>query len=669
MLHKLGRGIFEEAPLESGPAELESVFAANGLLAQFNGAGYAVRDSQVQLARAVHRALTEKRHLFAEAPCGTGKSIGYAVPAILTKKQRMIPVVDATTGKTKLVAQPVVIVTANIALQEQLVTKDLPMLQKALNVPFTFGLLKGRQNYLCRAQVEYGNGKESRDDTETQSSMSLLEAWAEVTRTGDKSELDVEPPHHVWRRFSMSNEECSGSACAFYNDCFAYSAQKVAMTSDIIVTNYHTLFADISLKRSIGVGILPEECAVILDEAHEAAEIARGVLGGTLTLGGVLSALSAAAKARLCMSGQYDKIAFALFDSLTKHAESPQYAKRLKEPDFGDTRRMAEILGGLSERAEADLSGGGHTPFERTALLSANKRASNAARILRLVADMPEAYAISLDLPRERNKTQSAIINVQVVEPGEILARSLFQRSAVVLTSATLTTQHSFSLVQSELGVPRDKSDYVDLPSPFDFNTQAMLIVPEGLPPDPNSDDFKARMVEVFAETVRLSKGRTLGLFTSYRNLRLAGDHLRSRRCPYQVYQQGDAPRTLLTQQFKNDTSSVLLGTTSFWTGVDVPGEALSCVFIDKLPFPEMGNPVMDALADKYDDWFFRFALPRAIMTFRQGVGRLIRATGDKGVIVVLDQRLRTKNYGMSFIQSLPKMRLSNDLNDIPTMI
>jgi ATP-dependent DNA helicase DinG len=144
---------------------------------------------------------------------------------------------------------------------------------------------------------------------------------------------------------------------------------------------------------------------------------------------------------------------------------------------------------------------------------------------------------------------------------------------------------------------------------------------------------------------------------------------LRSKRCPYQIYQQGDAPRTLLTQQFKNDTNSVLLGTTSFWTGVDVPGEALSCVFIDKLPFPEMSNPVMDALAEKYDDWFFRFSLPRAIMTFRQGAGRLIRATSDRGVIVVLDQRLRTKKYGSAFIQSLPKMRVSNQLNDITSMI
>jgi ATP-dependent DNA helicase DinG len=669
MLHKLGRGIFEEAPLESGPAELEAVFAANGLLAQHNGGSYSVRDSQVQLARAVHRALTEKRHLFAEAPCGTGKSIGYAVPAILTKKERMVPAIDAITGKTKLVPQPVVIVTANIALQEQLVTKDLPMLQKALNVPFTFGLLKGRQNYLCRAQLEYGNNSESRDDTQTQSSVSLLEAWSEITRTGDKSELDVEPPHNVWRRFSMSNEECSGSACAFYNDCFAYNAQRAAMASDIIVTNYHTLFADISLKRSVGVGILPEDCAVILDEAHEAAEIARGVLGGTLTLGGVLSALSAASKARLCAAGQYDKIAFSLFESLTRFAEGPNYEKRLKESDFGDTRRLADILGGLAERAENELSGGGLTTFERTALLSANKRASNAARILRLTADLPVAYAISLDLPRERNKTQSAIINVQVVEPGEILARSLFQRSAVVMTSATLTTQHSFTLVQGELGAPRDRSDYVDLPTPFDFLSQALLIVPEGLPDDPNSDDFKARMVEVLAETVRLARGRTLGLFTSYRNLRLAGDHLRSKRCPYQIYQQGDAPRTLLTQQFKNDTNSVLLGTTSFWTGVDVPGEALSCVFIDKLPFPEMSNPVMDALAEKYDDWFFRFSLPRAIMTFRQGAGRLIRATSDRGVIVVLDQRLRTKKYGSAFIQSLPKMRVSNQLNDITSMI
>lgn len=669
MLHKIGRGIFFEAPLDAGPSDLERVFDANGKLAKFNPTGYSVRDSQVQLARATHTALTTKRHLLAEAPCGVGKSIGYAVPAILTRESRKRVVLDVITGLSKVVYDPVIIVTANIALQEQLINKDLPMLREALGVPFTYGLLKGRANYVCNAQLDYGAYRDTRDDAATQGLVDLVETWADHTQTGDKSEFDIEIPSHVWRRFSMSNEECAGSSCAYFEQCRAYGAQRRALGSDIVVTNYHTLFSDIALQQTVGVCILPPEAPLILDEAHEAAEIARDILGGSLTLGNVLAALSSAAKAGLCARSQYDSHAFDVFNLLTQHARSKSYAKRLKQPAMPGTLPLGELLAALAERALADLTAGGLTPHERTVLQSANRRAGNAARMLKIIHELPEMYAVALDLPRDDKGTEFVAVDVRVVEPGEILATSMFRRPAVVMTSATLTTQHSFSLVQTELGVPRDLTDYADLPSPFDFQKQAMLVVPDTLPVDPNSDEFREAMAEAVCETVRLARGRTLGLFTSYRNLRLAADALRRQKCPYRVLQQGDAPRTMLTQQFRDDESSVLLGTTSFWTGVDVAGASLSCLLIDKLPFPEVNNPVMDALSDKYDDWFQRFSLPRAIMMFRQGAGRLIRSATDKGVIVVLDQRIRTKNYGAGFIQSLPPMRVSKNLADIRTMI
>jgi ATP-dependent DNA helicase DinG len=309
-----------------------------------------------------------------------------------------------------------------------------------------------------------------------------------------------------------------------------------------------------------------------------------------------------------------------------------------------------------------EFQGHALTPTERTTLLSANKRALNAARLLQILDELPEMYAVAL----EKSQGNSVSVSVKVVEPGQVLQQTLYKRPAVVCTSATLTAQGTFELVRGELGAPRDATDYAELPTPFKFPTQALLVIPDGIPENPNCDEFRDAMCVAICDTVRQARGRTLALFTSYRNMRLAGDALRASGCPYRILQQGDAPRTLLTAEFRNDVSSVLLGTASFWTGVDVPGEALSCVFIDKMPFPESSNPVLDAIIEKYpDEWFQRFSLPRATMMLRQGVGRLIRDVNDKGVVVILDQRLKVKNYGHAVVSSLPDMPQSRQLSDV----
>jgi ATP-dependent DNA helicase DinG len=667
MLHKLARGIFDEAPLESGPEELENVFSANGLLAQ-HSPNYQVRESQLQLARAVYRALTEKRHLMVEAPCGTGKSIGYAVPAILTRESRKYTTTDPLTGATTTNYAPVVIVTANIALQEQLVKKDLPFLQKALPIPFTFGLLKGRQNYLCRTMYEYGTPLLERDAAIDKEQISKIIEWAEHTSTGDKSELDFEPSHALWRRFSMSNDECAGKLCVLYDQCHGFAAQRTANNADVIVTNYHTLFADIHLRNTVGVGVLPVHSPVILDEAHEAADIARDVMGGTVTLGMILAAFSACSKAGLCGRGTHDDTVYKFFgelDALVQemNADTNGKQQRLRKSRCTNAAQIADALAFYADKAMQAIEIQSHalTATERTMMLSANKRALHAARLLQIVDELPETYVVALE-KTQGNSTSAAI---RVVEPSQVLEQTLYKRPSVICTSATLTAQGTFELVRSELGAPRDLTDYADLPTPFNFNKQSLLVIPTNIPDNPNSDEFRNAMADAICETVKHAKGRTLGLFTSYRNLRIAGDALRANNCPYRIFQQGDAPRTLLTSAFRDDVSSVLLGTTSFWTGVDVPGEALSCVFIDKLPFPEFGNPVLDALSERYDDWFQRFSLPRTIMTLRQGVGRLIRDANDRGVVVILDQRLRTKNYGHSIIRSLPDMPVTSNLKDI----
>lgn len=659
-LVQVARGVYFEEDLPVGAADVEAIFTANGpLVAALPG--YEPRTGQLQLVRAVASALQNERHLVGEAPCGTGKSLAYLVPAILDYARRR----NDTPGDEAL---PVTVVTASINLQEQLVGKDLPLLQQVLPVEFTFGLLKGRNNYVCPAMVADEAWQTAGLDHRDQERAAALANWAQTTTTGNRSDLDFDPSPALWARFSMSFEDCPARDCAHFSRCFAFRAQEQARQCSVLVTNYHVLLFDIYMRSTGGTPVLPSG-PLILDEAHVLAGIARDLLGGQLSLGATYAALAAAQRG-LGDLPHIDRLrdtAQAVFRRVAALHAAGKGTPRLRTPGQLHAGTLVEGLSSLAATCtqRLDESEQGSKGL-RAALRSAARRCTNVGRILGLADELPDNHAVSL-VPPVRAHTLPTIA-VQVIDVAPILQKHLWQeRPTVVATSATLATSSGFDYFIHEVGVTTGTTDQCQAATPFNLREQALLVIPEGVPPDPNSDAFRSALPDITRQVVLLAQGRVLGLFTSWRNLEIAAAAVED--LPYRLLKQGDAPRLALIEEFKRDTTSVLFGTTSFWTGVDVPGDALSCVLIDKLPFPRQDDPVMDARAACEPRWFMKYSLPAAVIAFKQGFGRLIRTVTDRGVVVVLDQRLVLKPYGGLFTASLPRIRCSTRLEDLTAFL
>lgn len=627
---------------------IEEIFGSGGLFAS-RFPGYEMREGQVALARMVDEAMRGGRHALGEGPCGTGKSVAYAVPSIW----------HAHHDKKR-----VVIATANIALQEQLVRKDLPMLASALPWPFSFALLKGRNNYLCHDRMAESEARGRLrglyyDDQQQQVDDVL--AWAEATKTGDVSELPFLPQPQVWSRFSVGSEECRGDGCPFRDECFAERAKVAAEGADIVVTNYHMLFAHLAVRDATGQDlVLPSFDLLVLDEAHEAAEIAREFFGFTVSehaLGRLASAAADLGERQL--AGELRQEATRLFAALAEYARSPRYKRRLKEPGFVSDAGVQRALGKLVTAGGALAEDGANDKKERAAARNLAKNAAAlGAHLSEAIAqsDASKVYWLEID-KKGRTRLRSKPIDV-----SELLRERLFERCpSVSLVSATLTTSGTFDFVRRELGVPEAALEVI-AETPFDFESQALLVVPERLP-EPRDEDFVDAAASVFQQVVDACDGRTLGLFTSYRNLHAVHERIDGRG--HRVLRQGELPRAELTRIFKEDTSSILLGTESFWTGIDIAGEALTGLVIDKLPFPTPDDPVIDAICERDRRAFDNYLVPLAIIALRQGVGRLIRTKTDIGVVVILDKRIAEKGYGKKFLRSLPPMLTTRRIENI----
>ena len=627
---------------------LFEVFGDGGLFAS-RFPGYEMREGQVALARMVDEAMSGGRHALGEGPCGTGKSVAYAVPAVYR----------AHHDKKR-----VVIATANIALQEQLVRKDLPMLAGVLPWSFTFALLKGRNNYACLDRLAESEARGELHglyyDGQQQQVDDVL-AWAEATKTGDVSELPFIPQAQVWSKFSVGSEECKGDSCPFRDDCFAERAKGLAQGADIVVTNYHMLFAHLAVREATGQDlVLPAFDLLVLDEAHEAAEIAREFFGFAVSehmLGRLASATADLGNKQL--AGELRQEAQRLFATLADYARSPRYKKRLKAPGFapdtGVQRALSKLVALATRRAEDELA-------ERKERATARNVAKNAgAASARLTeglhqTDPRKVYWLDVD-GKGRTKLRSKPIDVSALLQEELFARC----PSVSMVSATLTTSGTFDFVRRELGVPEGALEVI-AETPFDFESQALLVVPEKVP-DPRDADFVDAAARIFQQVVDACDGRTLGLFTSYRNLNAVYERIDGGGD--RVLRQGDLPRAELTRIFKEDTGSILLGTESFWTGIDVAGEALTGLVIDKLPFPPPDDPVIDAICERDPHAFDNYLVPLAIIALRQGVGRLIRCKTDVGVAVILDKRIAEKGYGRKFLKSLPPMLSTRRVENI----
>lgn len=637
---------------------IDDVFGPAGLLAA-RFAGYAPRQGQVDFARAVDRAIAQGEHLVAECPTGTGKSIGYAVPASY----------HASREKLR-----VVIVTANIALQEQLVRKDLPLLAELLPWRFTYSLLKGRNNYLCVDRVESGS-REPLHPADAAANEQIIE-WTRLTRAGDKSELPFEPEPRLWARYSVGADDCHGRDCDFFEQCWANAARVQAADADIVVTNYSLLFADMQVRDVTAdmVSILPRYDIAILDEGHKAVDIARDFFGAQVTEGAAKRAVGLVpAVERAGM----DEVIEDFFAQLRSYRRSPAYKARLRAPNVIQWQGMREVLEDAESRYDHEWREldqrieDGVEPAERRSLRRRQRKINQRNSRTREIREQITA-AMSLEKPTRSEDLQVHFIEedgervklcTSPVHVAERLQESLFSQTlSVTTTSATLASRGSFDFIIRDLGV--EKPNTLIAVSPFRWGDQALLVTPSGLP-DPTKERARhaALVTETCARVIEEAQGRTLGLFTSRRAVDEA--YRRAIKTGYRILRQGEMPRTRLIDEFRRDVKSVLLGTESFWAGVDVPGESLSCVFIDRLPFTPPDDPILDALQEQDRDCFKNVSIPKAIISFKQGFGRLIRTATDRGVVVCMDGRLTTKFYGHFFLQSLPQVSRSRDIADV----
>ena len=605
---------------------MSAVAAAFGKIAALLP-GYRQRAGQLEYAEAVAKAVADGGKLLIEGPTGTGKSLGYLVPAIVSGKK-------------------VLVVTANISLQDQLIDKDLPLIARALGA-FPFAILKGRGNYLClrkSAAVENGGGTSVVEE-------GAILTWGRMTTTGDRKELPIAPTGPAWAKFSTNTDECLGHDCEHAAKCFALRAQALAKTAQVIVANYHLLYLHaIVLAATDGeVKLLPDHDVLVLDEAHEAATIARNVFGFDLSghavrrLSKMVEAIDEGAPiAKRIADGAADF--FAGLAAFCRAEREPR--RRIRTANVVAWRPLhaalldAAVL--LGREAGEHASAGNHADA-RFARNGARKASEHAANIFAAMSGKGGEMTYFAEESRG-----GATLSGRPLDVAPYLSPVLSRARTTIVTSATLAAGGDFALVASELGIAASEKIVA---SPFDLKAQMAVVIPKM--PEPSHRDYRAAADDAIRAAVKAAGGRTLILCTSNAGVAAAAKALDG--CGFRVLRQGDMPTAMLVEEFRDDVSSVLVGTTSLWRGTDVSGEALSCVVIDKLPFEAWGDPIVEALREHDGDQGWNRYLARAIVQFRQGVGRLIRNEADRGAIVVLDGRLHTKPYASKFLRSFVK--------------
>jgi ATP-dependent DNA helicase DinG len=593
-------------------------------LADAGGPVFEARREQAALAAAVERALATGEHLVAEAGTGVGKSLAYLVPALQSGLR-------------------VVVATATKALQEQLLAKDVPVAAAVVGRPVNVRVLKGRANYLCRRQLQgfqpflMAEGRDAR-------AWEAMQDWLETTETGDRAELTVEPSDALWAEVAVGPDRCGGRRCPFVSACFAEAARERAAEADLVIVNHALYFAHVAS----GGGVLPEHDAVVFDEGHRLEESAAAWLGGRVSRAG-LKRLSldieraCRASQRPYPARQADRVERS-GDRLLRAVAPSAGRRRLREVPPEPALVLVDALGDLADA----LLGNGE---ELDALA---RRALGAAGEVEACLEVDSHERVVWSEP-------DAVAWAPVDVSGELAERLWDDGPTAILVSATLTTGEDAGFVRRRLGLAHAREAVVG--SPYDFPEQALLYVPRAMP-DPRSDGFTARAGDEIVSLLALSEGRALVLTSSYRALDAYRERVRE-RVPYDVLVQGEAPRERLLERFRDEVGSVLIATSTFWQGVDVPGESLSLLVIDKLPFSAPGDPLHEARCEAVEraggDWFRDYALPTAMLQLRQGFGRLIRGHADRGVVAILDPRLRTRPYGRAFLGALPRCPIAED--------
>jgi ATP-dependent DNA helicase DinG len=614
------------------PSVVRAVFSGSGSLAAALP-GYEQRPEQAALADAVEKALSTGEHLIAEAGTGTGKSLAYLVPALES-------------------GQRVVVATATKALQEQLLRSDVPLAEAALGRRLDVAVLKGRQNYLCRRAVHGFEllGSALFDRPEDGRAFERLRPWIDATETGDRAELDFEPPVAVWDEIAVGSDRCVGRKCPLLGSCFSERARARAAEADLVIVNHALYFADLGL-RDDGGAVLPEHDAVVFDEAHRLEESAAAWLGGRVGTAAVARLARDVDRAcreagRPVPAHQLDRAERSV-TAVVARVCPPTGRRRLREAPADDLLRLEGALVDLAD----SLAGGGEE-------LDGLRR-----RALGLAAEAGVCLEVE-GLDRVVWAEPGAVAWAPVDVSDELRTQLWQDGPTAVLVSATLTAAGEFGFVRRRLGL--DHARELRLESPFDYGTQTLLYVPRHLP-DPRAEPYDEVAEEVVA-LCRASRGRALVLTSSYRALDALATRIRG-RLPYPLHVQGEAPRERLLERFRSEVSSILLATGTFWQGVDVRGESLSLLVIDKLPFGSPGDPLVEARCERLAadglDPFFSYSLPSAVLQLRQGFGRLVRSHADRGVVAILDPRMRTRRYGSAFLASLPVCPVTDDRADV----
>ncbi|GAB4268987.1 MAG: ATP-dependent DNA helicase [Methylomicrobium sp.] len=627
--------------------ELEAFFSSDGPLAKVIP-GYLPRAAQVEMAGEVGEAIEHQRHLIAEAGTGTGKTFAYLVPALLSGKKTIV-----STG------------TKN--LQDQLFNNDIPVLRKAMSVPFASALLKGRSNYLCLYRLGQALNSTLGFNEANAVPLKKIKAWANRTQSGDIAEMpDVPESDPVWFQATSTADNCLGQDCPDYEQCFLVKARKKAQEADVLIINHHLLCADWSI-REIGFGeLLPDAEVVIIDEAHQLADTASNFLGITVGARQLTDLADDTLLEYFSDATDMPELRTACED-LQRQVKDVRLAFgiELKKGDWNEIETNPTIVSGLADirqqlqRLTMQLE---LASVKTKGLESCFKRAEELGKQLQTIVEENDGKWIRWYETHKKTFTLSRT-------PLDIASefRSFMQRHQAtwIFTSATLSVANKFEHFAKSLGLqdPTGKS----WESPFDYAAQSLFYHPKGLP-QPSDPDFTRIIVDFALPVLEASRGRAFFLFTSHRALKEAEALLREKtRFPLLV--QGSKPKALLLDEFKRAGNAVLLGTSSFWEGVDVRGEALSCVIIDKLPFASPSDPVLKArltaMEQRGVNPFFAYQIPTAVIALRQGIGRLIRDVKDRGVLLLCDPRLLKRAYGQIFLDSVPPMRRTRNIDDV----